>query len=113
MEGIEDLAEKVHVDGLVVLKIMNHCHQGLPTMVAGSLLGMSNNKVQEVTNCFPFPSRDVDEETGQEVGDAGDAVGYQMEMMKMLREVGRSFAARCRRARSARPHPLSMCCRST
>jgi hypothetical protein len=93
MEGIEDLAEKVHVDGLVVLKIMNHCHQGLPTMVAGSLL--------------------VDEETGQEVGDAGDAVGYQMEMMKMLREVGRSFAARCRRARSARPHPLSMCCRST
>ena len=87
MEGIEELVDTVHVDGLAILKIMNHCHQGLRTMVAGSLLDMSNNRMQEVTNCFPFPSREIDEETGQELGDAGDAVGYQMEMMKMLREV--------------------------
>ena len=51
-------------------------------MVAGSLLGLENEEILEITNGFPFPAvpetEDADDIEGQE---------YQMEMMKMLREV--------------------------
>jgi len=64
----------------VVLKIIKHCKESLPTLVAGSLLGMDVDDILEVTNCFPFPSSsdDSDGMAGQE---------YQMQMMKALRDV--------------------------
>ena len=37
----------VHVDGLVVLKIVKHCRDSLPQMVAGSLLGLDQGSTLE------------------------------------------------------------------
>jgi translation initiation factor 3 subunit H len=60
-------------------------------MVAGSLLGLDQGSILEVTHCFPFPapkSRDYGD--GIDLEDSIedlDGEEYQMEMMKMLREV--------------------------
>ncbi|KAL4574010.1 hypothetical protein LXL04_020832 [Taraxacum kok-saghyz] len=45
------------------------------------LLGLDVGSVLEVTNCFPFPVREDDEEI------EADGVNYQLEMMRCLREV--------------------------
>ena len=60
-------------------------------MVAGSLLGLDQGSILEITHCFPFPApsdRDVygDVDVGDSTEDL-DGEEYQMEMMKMLREV--------------------------
>mmetsp|Transcript_15756 Transcript_15756/g.17786 ORF Transcript_15756/g.17786 Transcript_15756/m.17786 type:complete len:391 (-) Transcript_15756:201-1373(-) len=68
----------VQVDGLVVLKIIKHCNDSLPELCAGSLLGLDVEKKLEVTNCFPFPDPEDEENDGTE---------YQLEMMKLLRDV--------------------------
>lgn len=78
----------VHIDGLAVLKIVKHCKDSLPQMVAGTLLGLDQKGVLEVTHSFPLPlqksNADGDQETPEDFSDSDD---YQMEMMKMLREV--------------------------
>jgi len=73
----------VHIDGLAVMKIVKHCQDALPTMVTGSLLGMmmAETGVLEITHAFPFPEQKVDGAGGM------DGHEYQLEMMKMLREV--------------------------
>jgi translation initiation factor 3 subunit H len=61
------------------MKIVKHCHDSLPSMVTGSLLGLAqDNGVLEVTHAFPNP------DTGKEDDIDED---FQMEMMRMLREV--------------------------
>jgi translation initiation factor 3 subunit H len=90
----------VHIDGLAVLKIVKHCQESLPNFVSGSLLGLEvkNNGILEITHSFPFPeprdnsqsdlvksaneSSPIDDEAT-----ALDGHEYQLEMMKMLREV--------------------------
>ena len=66
----------------------------LPKMVAGSLLGLDRGSILEVTHCFPFPAPDDKDEhgDGSDLSDPNhdpslDGEEYQMEMMKMLREV--------------------------
>ena len=78
----------VQVDGLVVLKIIKHCHgsageEAGADVVQGALLGLVHGRILEVTNCFPFP-----ESAGQE-GDEDDmeAHDYQIEMMRLLRDI--------------------------
>lgn len=58
---------QVQVEGLVLLKIIKHCHDGLPQSVTGNLVGLDDlevleadadkagpvSGVVEVTNCFP------------------------------------------------------------
>eukprot|EP00252_Welwitschia_mirabilis_P014640 TRINITY_DN3220_c0_g1_i1.p1 TRINITY_DN3220_c0_g1~~TRINITY_DN3220_c0_g1_i1.p1 ORF type:complete len:344 (-),score=60.94 TRINITY_DN3220_c0_g1_i1:440-1471(-) len=73
----------VQIDGLVVLKIIKHCKECMPSLVTGQLLGLDIGTVLEVTNCFPFPSRGADEEDEAEA----DGANYQLEMMRCLREV--------------------------
>lgn len=79
-----------------LLKIVKHCQESLPQMVTGSLLGLNvGNGVLEVTHAFPFPeSNKSDLVVKGGDGDAGldddaglDGHEFQMEMMKMLREV--------------------------
>jgi len=76
----------VHLDGLVVLKIIKHCTESLPNLQSGSLLGLdderSNKVIMEVTNCFPFLPTSTKEGAGELEGRE-----YQVEMMKLLREV--------------------------
>merc|ERR1719502_2256981 len=74
----------VELDGLVVLKIIKHCQQALPSFVTGQLLGLDIGRTLEVTNCFPFPGRDAGDTSTAEDEAAAD---FQMEMMRCLREV--------------------------
>ncbi|KAI8146613.1 hypothetical protein BJV82DRAFT_599188 [Fennellomyces sp. T-0311] len=67
----------VQLDGLVVLKIIKHCRESFPSDVTGQLLGLDEQGVLEVTNCFPFPS-DTDENASAQ---------YQLDMMRCLRAV--------------------------
>ncbi|KAJ4830328.1 Eukaryotic translation initiation factor 3 subunit H [Turnera subulata] len=71
----------VQIEGLVVLKIIKHCKEFAPSLVTGQLLGLDVGSVLEVTNCFPFPIREDDEEI------EADGANYQLEMMRCLREV--------------------------
>jgi len=66
------------------MKIVKHCQDSLPSMVTGSLLGMmlDDDGILEITHAFPFPEQ---KDNG---GDKNmDGHEYQLEMMKMLREV--------------------------
>jgi len=77
-----DRINTVQLDGLALLKIVKHCHESLPQMVTGSLLGLaSENGVLEVTHSFPFP----DSTDASPSADEGQ--DFQLEMMRMLREV--------------------------
>ncbi|XP_078434665.1 translation initiation factor 3 subunit H1 [Wolffia australiana] len=71
----------VQIEGLAILKIIKHCKEFSPALVTGQLLGLDVGSVLEVTNCFPFPTREEDEETET------DGASYQLEMMRCLREV--------------------------
>lgn len=82
---------EVYIDGLAMLKLVKHCRDALPKMVAGSLLGLDRGSILEVTHCFPFPTPYETDDYGDGT-DAADKLSldgeeYQMEMMKMLREV--------------------------
>lgn len=80
----------VHIDGLAVLKVVKHCQESLPHMVTGSLLGLTTgNGVLEITHAFPFPEpmNNKGSDLADDDGVALDGHEFQLEMMKMLREV--------------------------
>jgi translation initiation factor 3 subunit H len=89
------LIQEVVIDGLAALRIIKHCNENSPTMVAGSLLGLDINKTLEVTYSFAFPQPKSanDSSTNDVTGVSGDNIDdldggeYQIEMMKMLRDV--------------------------
>jgi translation initiation factor 3 subunit H len=86
-DDVDPPVREVVIDGLAVMKIVKHCNENLPTMVAGSLLGLDVNGVLEVTYAYPFPAAnkgDADGDSGVEDLDGGE---YQIEMMKMLRDI--------------------------
>ncbi|KAL3922041.1 MAG: hypothetical protein SGILL_002419 [Bacillariaceae sp.] len=76
----EGRVNEVHIEGLALMKIMKHCNDALPNMVKGSLLGLANeNGVLEVTHSFADSGRNIEDEIIDQ--------DYQMEMMRMLKEV--------------------------
>eukprot|EP00474_Spongospora_subterranea_P008974 CRZ09432.1 hypothetical protein [Spongospora subterranea] len=94
--------ESVQLDGLAVIKIMKHAHEALPDPVSGQLLGLDVAGRLEVTGSFPMPSANVvaaatarqqpwQRNGPAEVPDddeaARDDMQYQLDMMKLLREV--------------------------
>lgn len=94
----DDRVAAVHIDGLAMLKIVKHCQESLPQMVTGSLLGLQvDGGVLEVTHAFPFPEprkndSDLVVKTAEEGGVDDEAAAldgheFQLEMMKMLREI--------------------------
>jgi len=91
----EERVNCVHIEGLAALKIVKHCQESLPTMVTGSLLGLTvGNGVLEITHAFPFPDprdseskTDIKSENDPDDETAMDGHEFQLEMMKMLREV--------------------------
>lgn len=91
--------KSVKLEGLAALKIIKHCQESLPAMVTGSLLGlMVDDGCLEITHAFSFPEP-LDENKGDVVKTADEAANvddeaaaldgheFQLEMMKMLREV--------------------------
>ena len=83
----DNRVREVQIDGLAVLKIVKHCDENLPTMVAGSLLGLDVNGVLEVTYAYPFPAPTKSGETDGSAEAELDGGEYQIEMMRMLRDV--------------------------
>lgn len=89
----------VHIDGLAVLKIVKHCQESLPNLVAGTLLGLDiNSNILEITHAFPNPepaksnhpttdTLDDENNTTTNIASTVDGVDYSLEMLKMLREV--------------------------
>lgn len=91
----------VKLEVLAALKIIKHCQESLPAMVTGSLLGLILEEgCLEITHAFSMPEPlDDGNNRGDVVKSAEDAGlmddeaaaldghEYQMEMMKMLREV--------------------------
>ncbi len=70
----------VQLDGLVVMKMVKHCHEETTSkmeVAQGALLGLSVNGRLEITNCFPFSKND----------DFDDEEDYQLNMMRRLRIV--------------------------
>lgn len=79
----------------VVMKIIKHSSQTFPTVATGSIVGMDNNGVLEITNSFPFP---VVEASGEHYDSNAQSAAasaprakanaqYQNDMIRMLREV--------------------------
>lgn len=91
----------VKLEGLAALKIIKHCQESLPAMVTGSLLGlMIEDGCLDITHAFPFPEPhddghgdvvksgdDAPPAAGEDEAAALDGHEFQLEMMKMLREV--------------------------
>ena len=52
--------QSVQVDGIVVLKILQHSKEYLPEMVTGQCMGMTSGTTMEITNCIPLPNQNDD-----------------------------------------------------
>ncbi|KAL9649100.1 hypothetical protein ABK040_008477 [Willaertia magna] len=84
MENSPPVSE-VSIDAMVLLKMINHCTEKVPTQVTGQLLGLDNGGVLEITNSFPFPSTYSDNLTDEERNVEDDR--YQIDMLQCLAEV--------------------------
>jgi translation initiation factor 3 subunit H len=68
-----------------LMKIIKHCHESLPNMVNGTLLGLAlDSGVLEITHSFPNPGSGKAGPSPDEIYIDED---HQIEMMRMLREV--------------------------
>jgi len=71
--------KEVTLEAMVALKIIQHCKQNSQSeSVTGQLLGLDFSGELEITDCFPLPLRQDEEE------DRGSA--HALEMMKCLRD---------------------------
>jgi len=85
-EDEDPILQCVQLDGLVVLKIVQHCKENLPIPVTGQLVGLDVDSALEVTNCFPIPIK-VSSEGDDEKEEGIIGKEYQIEMLRCLREV--------------------------
>lgn len=75
------------------MRIIKHSTQVYPSIATGSLVGMDDNGVLQVTNCFSLPTVDNSNTDGHESLSAASAprakssVAYQNEMIRNLKEV--------------------------
>ena len=85
----KDEVKEVHVDGLVVLQIIQHIESTLPALGKGCLLGLGENNILEVTHSFGTPLEPQSLDEKKEAHENGDLFGedYEREMMKLLRDV--------------------------
>ncbi len=78
----------VQIDGSVILQIAKHARDSQPSLVTGQLLGLDVGSTLEVTSSFPFPSQSSSENANnKEDIQEEEGAHYQLEMMRMLREV--------------------------
>ncbi|RMD41130.1 hypothetical protein DV735_g3997, partial [Chaetothyriales sp. CBS 134920] len=92
----ESPLKAVQLEALVVMKITKHCSSRFPTIATGSLVGMENNGLLEVTNSSAFPILDLPPEeqydnqvfnTAAAAPRAKSNIAYQNEYIRMLKEV--------------------------
>ncbi|XP_065175620.1 eukaryotic translation initiation factor 3 subunit H-like [Sycon ciliatum] len=74
----------VRVDGLVLLRILRHCHgysnEAPMDICSGVLQGMINGSVLEVTDCFAAPMESEEDESDE-------TMEYSEQMLRLVREV--------------------------
>lgn len=89
--------QAVQLEALTVMKTIKHCATRHPATATGFLVGMDNNSLLEITNCFPFPVVDLPPEAQYEQQHFNSAAAaprakantaYQAEMIRMQKEVG-------------------------
>ena len=77
----------VQISGSVLLQISKHAKDGAPNLVTGQLLGLDVGQTLEISASFPFPApQNVGTEREQAIAEE-EGAHYQLEMMRMLREV--------------------------
>lgn len=90
LEDDEGSIKQVEIDALVVLQIMKHCRQHVPSAVTGQLLGLDIDYTVQVTHSFgqiqKQPEGDPRDERTQSQGQE-DTEQYQIDMLRRLREV--------------------------
>lgn len=78
------------------MKIIKHCSQTFPTTATGSLVGLDNEGLLEITNSFPLPVVETPVESHSDNAAPNPAASaprtkanavYQAEMIRMMREV--------------------------
>jgi translation initiation factor 3 subunit H len=78
------------------MKIIKHCSQTFPTIATGSLVGLDNEGLLEITNSFPLPVVETPVESHSDNAAPNPAASaprtkangiYQAEMIRMMREV--------------------------
>lgn len=77
----ESSIEVVQIDGLVIMKLVKHCHEvenSGNVIAQGALLGLVADTRLEITHCFPFPG-------GSD--ESMDDEDFQLSMMRRLRMV--------------------------
>lgn len=77
----DSVIEHVQIDGLVVMKLIKHCHEvdaGNLGIAQGALLGLVADTKLEITHSFPFPSANEE---------SVDDEDFQLAMMRRLRMV--------------------------
>jgi len=77
----ESKIESVQVDGLVIMKLIKHCHEAENSgsvYAQGALLGLVAETRLEITHCFPFPSTNDENADDEE---------FQLTMMRRLRQL--------------------------
>ncbi|KAI5296481.1 hypothetical protein KEM52_001540 [Ascosphaera acerosa] len=88
--------QAVQVEALVVMRIIKHSAQSFPSSATGSLVGMDQQGVLEITNAFPFPVMEAESapdasaacQTAVSAAPQKEtAAAYEREMIGMLREV--------------------------
>ncbi|KAK5955982.1 hypothetical protein OHC33_002555 [Knufia fluminis] len=89
--------QALQLEALTVMKTIKHCATRHPATATGFLVGMDNNGLLEITNCFPFPVVDLPPEAQYEQQHFNSAAAapraksntaYQAEMIRMQKEVG-------------------------
>lgn len=83
----------MQIEGLVLLKIIKHCQDGLPQVVTGSLVGLPEEPDQdtqkvnrvEISNCFPkLTSHSLsDKDKNRKAGDESRHVSFLRQMQKV------------------------------
>ena len=95
----------VQIDGLVALKIVQHCKDNMPALVTGQLLGLDVGSTLEVTHCFPFPVRAQGRARGTFGQGRGTGITPKGARRSNSRGGGRGASARKRcSARPCRPN---------
>ena len=75
----KDEVKEVHVDGLVVLQIIQHIESTLPALGKGCLLGLGENNILEVTHSFGTPLEPQSLDEKKEAHENGDLFGEDYE----------------------------------
>ena len=75
----KDEVKEVHVDGLVVLQIIQHIESTPPALGKGCLLGLGENNILEVTHSFGTPLEPQSLDEKKEAHENGDLFGEDYE----------------------------------